>query len=358
MERPERARDAVRTCRRLILSMLLLVRVTTRCNLACGFCAYDRRLPMPRTTLGDAQIERLIALLRDWQQRHRPQPAAMLSWLGGEPLRWPRWRHYSALARASGLRVSATSNGSTLWRPAERAAVLASLDELTLSVDAVGAAHDALRGWRGGYRRILEAITALRSARELGSGTLKLRANVVLMRSHIANFAALAQALAEAGIDEISCNLLGGRDRPEFHALERVSAGALQQFCAELPALRARLALRGVELLGGERYWARQLDHAQGYARPVADCAPGQDFVFCDEYARLSPCAFTGAEYGVDLAQIEALEDLPARFQRARLQQRAPACADCPSTQVFGKFACDVDLRASAAQAAQRPLTA
>ena len=95
--------------------LVVVCRVTTVCNLACGFCAYDRRLPFARATLVDAQIERLIELIAGWRGRQLVgDRAPLLSWLGGEPLLWRDWVRFSALARSRGLAVSATTNGSTL----------------------------------------------------------------------------------------------------------------------------------------------------------------------------------------------------------------------------------------------------
>ena len=316
--------------------LVVVCRVSTRCNLSCGFCAYDHRLRFARETLSEAHIEHLIALM---STRHRSVGDAppLLSWLGGEPLLWKRWAHFSARARAAGIAVSATTNGSTLWRPATRAAVLDHLDELTVSVDAIGAKHDRMRGWRGGYARVLAALQAL--ARDRGEGgRLRLRANIVLMRSTIGQFAELCGALAEAGVDELSFNLLGGRDRPEFHADEAVSAAAWTEFAEGLPRLREALGRSGVRLSGDDAYLRRLGAATQGQLWPVADCEPGSRFLMVDETGRVAPCAFTGAEYGVPLDQINDLAELPVRFASARMARCASSCNDCPSTQVFGKF--------------------
>ena len=157
--------------------LVVVCRVTTVCNLTCGFCAYDRRLPFARMTLADAQIERLIGLMANWRPGARhgadtrapcPSPRApLLSWLGGEPLLWRDWARYSANARAHGLAVSATTNGSTLASDAVRAQVLEQLDELTISVDSVGTRHDQMRGCAGLYMRTLQAVRALADARAL-----------------------------------------------------------------------------------------------------------------------------------------------------------------------------------------------
>ena len=317
--------------------LVVVCRVSTRCNLSCGFCAYDRRLRFARETLSEAHIEHLIALI---STRHRSVGDAppLLSWLGGEPLLWKRWVHFSARARAAGIAVSATTNGSTLWRPATRAAVLDHLDELTVSVDAIGAKHDRMRGWRGGYARVLAALQALARDRGQGSGRIRLRANIVLMRSTIGQFAELCRALAEAGVDELSFNLLGGRDRPEFHADEAVSAPAWAEFAEALPRLRESLARSGLRLSGDPAYLRRLHAAARGQRWPVADCDPGTQLLFVDEHGRMAPCAFTVAEYGVSLDQINDLAELPARFRAARRAHCAQSCGDCPSTQVFGKF--------------------
>jgi MoaA/NifB/PqqE/SkfB family radical SAM enzyme len=109
-----------------------------------------------------------------------------------------------------------------------------------------------------------------------------------------------------------------------------------------LPALRAALAARGVSLCGNAQYLERIAASASGRRIAVADCAPGECFLFIDERGRVAPCSFTTQELGFPLDDIRTLDDLrrlPARFADARRRMPAPACGDCPSTQVFAKFA-------------------
>lgn len=327
------------------MALVVVCRVLTACNLACGFCAFDRRLPITRNTLEDVRLARLIDLLAA-QAGSRP----LLSWLGGEPLLWRDWPRWSARARAAGLRVSATSNGSTLASATARAAVIEHLDELTLSLDAPDARHDTLRGWPGGALRVLAGLRALARERALAGAALRLRANAVLMRSTIGSFDALCATLADAGVDEICFNLLGGRDRPDFHARESVLPAQFAAFLRELPAIRARLEAQGIRLVGDTQYQARLQAAISGLPWPVADCDPGREFLFVDEHGRIAPCAFTGAEYAVDLLDVDALSALPARFRAARPARCASACGDCPSTQVSGKFAPGVDSAIDRAQ--------
>ena len=117
---------------------------------------------------------------------------------------------------------------------------------MTVSVDGLRDFHDAVRGWRGGWEKLRAGVRALVAARAHAGAPLKLRANVVLMRDNLAQFAALCDALAGWGIDEITFNQLGGRDRPEFFPAHRLTAADVAALRDALPALRASLAARGV----------------------------------------------------------------------------------------------------------------
>ena len=318
--------------------MIVLWRTTTRCNYACGFCAYDRRLGGPRSDVKQAEAVRFGTLLADWSRARGER--VLLSWLGGEPLLWrPVWTVSAQLAGA-GLAISATTNGSTLHHDAVRAAAIATFAELTVSVDAPAPIHDRLRGRSGAWDRVRDGIRALAAAR--GNATIRLRANVVLMRETIGHFADLCAALADWGVDEITFNQLGGRDRPAFFPAQRLRPVDIAALAAVLPALRRKLAARGVRLCGDARYLERLRASASGEALAVEDCLPGRGFLFVDEQGMASPCSFSGDAYGIPIASLRTVADLdalPARFAAARASRRLASCDDCPSTQTFAKFA-------------------
>lgn len=137
--------------------MIVLWRVTNRCNLSCSFCAYDRRLPGPRTDVGEDTVHAFSAVLGDY--RRATGEGVLVRWIGGEPLLWRPVCALSALVKDSyGVRVSATTNGATLHHADVRHQVLANFSEFTVSVDGFAPLHDALRGWRGGWRRLKNAV--------------------------------------------------------------------------------------------------------------------------------------------------------------------------------------------------------
>lgn len=319
--------------------MIVLWRVTTMCNLACGFCAYDRRVPVPRVHADPLEVERVAGLLGAY--RRATGEDVLLSWLGGEPLLWPGVLALSQrLRERQGLRVSVTTNGSVLLRPGMAQTMAAAFDEVTVSVDALAETHERLRGWRGGWERLAEGVRRLVALRESGAAP-KLRANVVLMRDTLPEFAALCERLADWGVDDITFNQLGGRDRPEFHAGQALRAGDVEQLRTILPPLVARMAQRGVRLCANDAYLERFAATASGRAIAVTDCQSRRPTIFIDEHGRIAPCSFTSDTHGTPTHTLHTVQDVIALrpgLDARRKAMPAAVCGDCPSTQVFAKF--------------------
>jgi MoaA/NifB/PqqE/SkfB family radical SAM enzyme len=321
--------------------MIVVWRVTERCNLGCGFCAYDRRLPFARHDIDAGVVEAFAPLLHDYQQM--TGDPVLVSWIGGETLLWqPLFRLSRWLREAFGIAASTTTNGTTLHLREVRTGILESLAELTVSVDGLAAFHDQVRNWPGGWQRLEAGVTALSRERDSCGSSLKLRANVVLMHDNLDQFGPLCDVLADWGVDEITFNQLGGRDRPEFFPAHRLTVDDARMLAETIPALQARMALLGVRLCATAPYLARIEASATNQALAVSDCKPGERFLFIDERARVAPCNFTTEQFGIPLANIGNVDDLlalPALFSDAQRQTHHPICQDCPSTRVFAKFA-------------------
>ncbi len=321
--------------------MIVLWRVTTHCNLACSFCAYDRRLPMVRQEVDMGHVARFGQVLGDYQRVTNER--VLLSWLGGEPLLWqPVFEISKTLRDVHRIDISATTNGSTLHLPQVVAGIVDSFSELTISIDGLAPFHDQSRGSPGAWQRMRAALETLVRARDENHARLKLRANIVLMRDNLDQFAELCLELADWQIDEITFNQLGGRDRPEFFPAHSLQPQDVQTLRALLPALRHTLSQRGVRLCASDAYLDRI--EASAALRPlaIADCVPGERFLFIDETGRISPCSFTSEEYGVPLDDIQHIDDLfnlTSQYRAARAVKRASACDNCPSNHVFAKFA-------------------
>ena len=322
-------------------SLLVLWRVTERCNLGCRFCGYDRSLARLRREVRPDTALAFGAVLGRY--RRETGRRVLVSWLGGEPLLWAPLAEISAQYRQRhDLDLSLTTNATRLARPEVRAMLLQHYAEVTVSVDGDAPFHDSVRGQSGLHASLVKSLSALANAkRAAGAGPL-LRANVILMRGNVESFPALCRELTRWGIEEITFNQLGGNERPEFFPDNRLLPQQVHLLRRELPPLRAELSRLGVVLRGSAQYLERMAASSLDSAIAPADCAPGQALLFIDEDSYVSPCSFTSRDYGVPLADIDtpaALAALPMRFAALRNGQRAPACADCHSTQHFGKFA-------------------
>ena len=323
--------------------MIVLWRVTERCNLSCPFCAFDRTLSRERREADPAAVAAFGEVLSRY--RRKTGDDVLVSWLGGEPLLWD---HLPGLTRQFtdllGLRVSTTTNGTGLGSHATRDHIRAHYSELTISVDGLAPTHERLRDWPGGFARLRRGVTLLLAeARAAGeeSQRLRLRANVVLMRDTIDDFELLCFELASWGIDEITVNQLGGVDRPEFYPDHRLRPVDAESLAGRLPALRTVLADRKVKLGGGSAYLRRILASSRDEALPVDDCGPGERFLFIDTEGQVAPCSFTADTLGVpmrELDSVEALLALPDRMREAKRLAAPTSCENCLSTQHFGKF--------------------
>ncbi|HVE52331.1 MAG TPA: radical SAM protein, partial [Ramlibacter sp.] len=173
--------------------MIVVWRVTQRCNLTCPFCEWDRSLPRERTDAVPARVLRFARVLADYQ-REAADPV-LLSWLGGEPTLWAPLHDLAPRLKDLGMAQSTTTNGTTLASPKVQALVLRNFRELTVSVDGFPDFHDRLRGMSDGFRRLREGVVQL-AAKRASPAALKLRVNVVLMRHNLGHFAQLCDALA------------------------------------------------------------------------------------------------------------------------------------------------------------------
>jgi MoaA/NifB/PqqE/SkfB family radical SAM enzyme len=326
--------------------MLVIVwRVTEACDLACPFCLYarDSRARDARPPRRSSDPEQVLAfgrVLCGWRQAQaRP---VLVSWLGGEPLRWPPLFAISRVFQHEyGLRVSATTNGTALASAIVREHIATTFSELTLSLDSAEAFHDQIRRSPGLLAQLRRDVPALMALARAHNPAFKLRINTVLMRDNIAHFTAICAQAAEWGAAEITFNALGGRDRPEFYPAHHLLPEQVEAFAGALPHLRARFAPYGLRILGSSAYLHRFTTSTTNHQLPVASCAPGAQFLFITETGLVAPCSFTTDGYGVPLTKLptaQALIALPHRFATQQRAQLQPACYACPSTQVFGKF--------------------
>lgn len=132
--------------------------ITRRCNLLCAHCYSDstaRHYPGELTT---AQFESTLEDLAGFGV-----PGVLFS--GGEPLIHPSFFHIAGHARALGLRLTLSTNGTLIDE--EGAARLKELGfaYVGISLDGIGETHDTFRGRPGAF---VKAVAAFRHLRDAG----------------------------------------------------------------------------------------------------------------------------------------------------------------------------------------------
>jgi MoaA/NifB/PqqE/SkfB family radical SAM enzyme len=320
--------------------LVVVWRITEACDLGCHFCAYSRHLRRSRAAADAKQVLAFGEVLREYARADSRE--VLVSWLGGEPLRWlPVWELSRTFAQEFGLRVGATTNGTAIKSAEARQRLVDDFAELTISMDGLGPIHDELRGAPDLFEQLRASLKSLRDLKSRLARGPRLHVNTILMRDNIFAFEDLCREVAGWGVEQLTYNALGGRDRLEFYPNHGLRPEDVAWFRRALPGIRERMAKLGLTILGSELYLRRLEASARNYHLPITDCHPGQHFLFVDEHGFVSPCSYTTQGYSVHLSELctpEDLRRLPARFAERRRQRRLGPCLDCPSTQVFGKF--------------------
>jgi MoaA/NifB/PqqE/SkfB family radical SAM enzyme len=166
--------------------------ITTACNLNCMHC-YNDSGKGNVAGLDEDQKMAIVDYLGRWGVRY-------LHLTGGEPVNDPSLPGLLSLANHYGIGVLLTTNGWTLSDPVLAAIEEGTVIQVNISLDGANAAtHDAFRGKRSSYARVLYSIRLLGNYRPR---TLQLNASV--HATSVNQMEALTNLALENGFDIIS----------------------------------------------------------------------------------------------------------------------------------------------------------
>jgi len=172
------------------------------CNLRCAMCGQWRRSEAAGTGFGKAHLPlaKLTSLI-DEAAPHRPE---IYVW-GGEPTLHPDFLPFVAHVKRRGLLCTVNTNGTLLGRLA--GGILdAGVDSIDVSIDGPKEVHDAIRGARGTYRRVMAGLEELRRG---GRRRPLVKAVVTLSEANLDGVEALLDELDECGGVDMSIVQLG-----------------------------------------------------------------------------------------------------------------------------------------------------
>ena len=131
---------------------------TLRCNLRCVHCGSACEEHAPRGELGTSQVLAVLdTILEDFNSQKMT-----LAITGGEPLLRPDLEEVCEKAVSGGMRVGMVTNATLAKASRVRDLVASGMSVASVSVDGVGALHDAMRG-EGTYVRTMQGIRELQA---------------------------------------------------------------------------------------------------------------------------------------------------------------------------------------------------
>ena len=301
--------------------------VTARCNGRCLTCLWRD----PELTELDTETVKWL-----YDEAGRAGLAQLVVW-GGEPLLRQDLPELLLAARRAGLLITLITNG---WLLGERWRELRGrVDALILSLDDVGAAHDALRGLPGLYER-LEAFVAAVSTDPLRPTLL---VNTVLSRLNRGALTRVAPVAARWRAGLYFCPMETGLATPEGgdSALAHSGGAQLADLCLPAEELRAAagtasaLKSAGFPVLASRPYLellARDPElHDFACRAPRARLTVGGD-------GRVRDC-IRGARPLADVRELRAAGEPLSRVLRLpgyrRMLERSATCTKCNNPDVI-----------------------
>ncbi len=221
--------DALRYARHVHDRPVVVWNVTPACNLVCAHC-YAAGTGGASDMLDTAEAKRVIDDLAAWQ-------VPVLLFSGGEPFCRADIRELSEYAKAKGLRVTFSTNGTLI--DDDTADWLASLGTgyVGISIDGTRTVHDAFRRKVGAYDASLAAI------RRLVARGVKVGLRVTMTRRNVAAIPAMFELMRTEGVPRICLYHLVYTGRGEALATDDLSAAerrvALDTIIAETERLFA-----------------------------------------------------------------------------------------------------------------------
>ncbi len=131
--------------------------ITRRCNLRCIHCYSNST---SKHYDGELSLQQSIDVIDDLAAYQ--VPAILLS--GGEPMLHPHFFDLAGYAISQGLRVTVSTNGTRIDSHAAGRLKDLGITYVGISLDGIGAGHDAFRGRTGAFEKAVEAFRHCRGA--------------------------------------------------------------------------------------------------------------------------------------------------------------------------------------------------
>ncbi len=270
--------------------------ITQRCNLACAHCYLDAT---DRAASGELTTDEARVFIDDVAAMDSP----VLLFSGGEPLMRPDLMELGRYAKAAGLRIVISSNGTLVTPELAREIADVGFAYVGVSIDGMPATHDEFRRKKGAFDA---AIAGIRNCLAAG---VKAGIRLTLNRHNAADLDAVLDIVEREGIPRFCMYHLvyAGRGReivaddlaPEEtrrvveHLLDRTKDWHHRGIVTEI--LTTDNHADGILIL--DRVAAEQpdrLDEVRELLRRHGGCSAGTKMANVDARGNVHPCQFWG----------------------------------------------------------------
>lgn len=158
---------------------------TYRCNLKCVTCPIWQDVPVKKDREAELTKDEICSIVDD---ACRNIPDLCIRFMGGEPLLRPDIPEIVAYVKQKGIRTEIVTNGTLISEAMAEQLVESGLDNLRISVDAVGPALDQIRGAKDVWGRIATGVANVRAAQSRrGSSLPKITFSCTVSKLNIEN---------------------------------------------------------------------------------------------------------------------------------------------------------------------------
>ncbi len=288
--------------------------LTTKCNLKCRMCSHWSLKPAVEMPLEDAK--RFLNEIADWGVK-------TVDLSGGEPFMHKHIYDIIGYASEKGLDINITTNGMLLTKKGIERIMDSRVTRLQLSIDAPDAkTHDAIRGKKGSFEKIMRAVKALNKARE--SRKLKLNLTTVVQHDNFTKLADMVHFAGEHGFDSITFQPVNDDNlnirRIDIRNPHRVPLNRVKELDKQIDAL-VRLKNKGAPIGNSEAYLESMKNYFRNEIRDAVKCYAGYVMAVVSPDGKLWSCM---GEFA-DLAEI----DIKSAWHSPRAEEKRKLIRRC-----------------------------
>jgi len=180
-----------------------LLIISRGCHYQCKMCNYWKEDRKTTPSLSFEEIQKIVDDLRRITKED-----VVVHLIGGESMLFPRFVDVVKYVRSKGFRCSVSTNGSLITKSMAKKLIDADISGIFCSLDSLKEErHDYLRGTKGAYKRVMDAIDNLYQYKKESKSKLCIGITVTMMQYNLQDVIPIVDwANSNEKIDDVFIN--------------------------------------------------------------------------------------------------------------------------------------------------------